>query len=147
MMFYLKKLKMVNFRCYNEREFFFDPGINIIIGFNAAGKTTLVEGIHCLGFGRTFKNTKDLDLIKKGATFYNIKGEFYNDDEISDILLAYDSKDKRIIRNDKTYKSISEYLGFFNTVVFSPDDLELVKGTPAIRRRFLDVNMGQINKK
>ena len=145
-MFYLDKLKMVNFRCYDKSEFQFHPGINLIVGFNAVGKTSLVEAIHCLGFGRSFKTTKDVDLIKKGAAFYNIKGEFINKETRNEILLAYDAKDKRIKNNEKIYKSISEYLGFFNTVVFSPDDLELIKGGPAIRRRFIDINLGQINK-
>lgn len=146
-MFYLNKIKITNFRCYESANYDFYPGINIILGSNAVGKTSLVEAIHCLGFGRSFKNCKDSDLIRKNAFYYNIRGEFIHSLEVNDILLAYDSKNKRIKHNDKVYKNISEYLGYFNTVVFSPDDLELIKGSPTIRRRFLDVNLGQINKK
>lgn len=146
MNFYLKQLKLINFRCYDHVEFEFNPGINIIHGLNAVGKTSLVEAIHCLGFGRSFKTNKDLDLVKIGTTYYNLKGIFLNQEEKHDIFLAYDSKDKRIKHNDKVYRSISEYLGFFNTVCFTPDDLELIKGAPSLRRRFIDLNYSQINK-
>lgn len=145
-MFYLKHIKLTNFRCYDAATYDFYPGINIILGDNATGKTSLVEAIHCLGFGRSFKSSKDSELIKKSSFYYNIRGEFISENEINDILLAYDAENKQIKHNEKVYKSISEYLGYFNTVVFSPDDLELIKGSPAIRRKFLDINLAQINK-
>lgn len=145
-MFYLKKLKLINFRCYSNQEYEFSPYRNIIVGFNAVGKTSLVEAIHCLCFTKSFKSIKDIDLIRKGQEFYSLKAHFISKDDVDEVVVAHDSNNKSIKKNEKIFKSVSEYLGYFNTVVFSPDDLDFVKGSPAIRRRFLDINIGQIDK-
>lgn len=145
MTFYLQKLQLINFRCYRNKVFEFGPQRNIIVGANAVGKTSLVEGVYCLGFAKTFKNVKDLDLIKKDESYYNLKGDFLNNDTIDKVIISYNQKDKRVIKNNYTYKSISDYVGYFNVITFSPDDLELIKGSPNIRRRFLDIHLGQIN--
>lgn len=145
-MLYLKKLKLTNFRCYSNKEFEFGPKRNIIFGRNAVGKTSIVEAIHCLGLAKSFRSVKDIDLIKKGQSFYNIKGEFHLDDERIKIMVSYDSTDKRITKNASIYRSISDYVGLINVIVFSPDDLDLVKGAPSERRKFLDQNIGQFRK-
>ena len=147
MSFYLKQIQLINFRCYQNRTFKFAPGKNLIVGTNAVGKTSLMEGIYCLGFAKTFRNVKDVDLINKGNSFYNLKGEFFNNGEIDKVISSYNQENKRIIKNNQIYKTISDYLGYFNIICFDPDDLELVKGGPSVRRKFLDVNIGQINHK
>lgn len=146
MSFFLEKLQLKNFRCYQQKEYQFSPHRNIIVGLNAVGKTSLVEGIYCLCFTKSFMNIRDADLIKIGSSFYNLKGNFNNYNNIENIVLSYDGKDKRIQKNNKTYKRISDYLGYVNAIVFTPDDLEIIKGAPSGRRRFLDSNIGQINR-
>lgn len=141
-MFYLQKIKLTNFRCYKQATFSFKEGRNLIIGNNAVGKTSLVEAIHCLCFGKSFRDVKDADLINFNSDFYAIKSLFTNQED-HNILLTYDKINKTIVNNEKKHKSFSEYLGFFNLVVFSPDDLELIKGSPNSRRRFLDINISQ----
>lgn len=144
MTFYLKNLELVNFRCYTKKQFTFSPRRNIIVGSNAVGKTSLVEGIHCLGFGKSFKNARDIELIKKNKPYYNLKGDFLSEGTVDKVICSYNQKDKRIIKNNYIYKSISDYLGYFKIIVFAPDDLELVKGSPSVRRKFLDVHIGQV---
>lgn len=144
-MFYIEKIELTQFRCYKSAWFTFSPTKNIIYGNNASGKTSLVEGIHCLGIGKTFKNAKDSDLVKKTNAFMSVKAQIVDDRGQQTVLFAYDGQTKQITKNNKPYKRLSEYLGYFNVVVFSPDDLELIKGSPSERRRFLDVNIGQID--
>lgn len=146
MMFYLKKIQLTNFKCYEKKEFEFHPYKNIIVGLNAVGKTSLVEAIYCLCFTKTFKGIKDIDLIKKGNSFFNIKALFNTSNGIESVFLGYDSINKRIKRDEKVYKSTSDYLGEYNAIVFSPDDLDFVKGSPLGRRKFLDTHISQINK-
>lgn len=144
-MFFIKKISFTNFRCYEKGSFDFFSGKNIIIGKNASGKTSLVEGIYCLCFTKSFKNVKDNGLVNKNKSFFNIKGEFENVNN-SSVMISCDLNNKKITKDQKTYKNISEYVGFFNCVVFSPDDLSLIKGSPSERRKFLDVNISQIDK-
>ncbi|MFA6890244.1 MAG: DNA replication/repair protein RecF [Bacilli bacterium] len=144
-MFYIQKIDLHQFRCYKKATFTFGSTKNIIYGDNASGKTSLVEAIHCLGIGKTFKNTKDFDLINKPNHFMSINALISDDQGDNKVLFAYDGRVKQITKNSKSYKRLSEYLGYINVVVFSPDDLELIKGSPSERRRFLDVNIGQID--
>src|SRR5690554_1914488 len=146
MSFFLEELKLKNFRSYEQAKYQFSPHRNIIVGLKAVGKTNLVEAVYCLCFTKSFKNNKDADLIKFGSSFFNLKGKFSNFERTDNVLLSYDGKDKRIQKDNYVYKTISDYLGYVNAIVFSPDDLELVKGAPSVRRRFLDTNIGQINK-
>lgn len=138
---------MINFRCYDDRTFLFTPRCNIIVGNNAIGKTSLVEAIYCLCFGKSFKNIKDNEILQKEKAFFRLEACFENNEETDVVTFSFDSKNKRIEKNNKTYKNTSEYIGYFNIVVFSPDDLELVKGAPTIRRQFLDIHLSQMSKK
>lgn len=144
-MFYIQKIELNQFRCYKKAVFTFSPTKNIIYGDNASGKTSLVEAIHCVGIGKTFKNAKDSDLIHKNNNFMSVGAIVSDAEGETKVLFAYDGKSKQVTKDTKAYKKLSEYLGYFNIVVFSPDDLELIKGAPGERRRFLDVNIAQID--
>ena len=144
-MFYLEKVKLSNFRCYGKKEFCFSPKINIVIGENATGKTSLVEAIYCLGLTKSYKTYNDELLTKEGSTFYNIKGVFNENDHNMDFMISYSYKKRKMIRNGQTITKQSDYVGYFQVVMFSPDDIELVKGAPSIRRRFLDTYIGQFD--
>lgn len=146
-MFYLEKLTLTNFRCYEKYQTQFLKGINIVVGNNAVGKTSLVESIYCLAFTKSFKAGKEEELIHHEKEYAIVKGQFRVDDQKEEVLLSYSNEGKKIKRNHKQYGKASEYIGFFNVVVFCPEDLDIVKGAPAIRRRFLDVNITQMNQK
>lgn len=143
-MFYLKEVKLSNFRCYKTYMQEFSPKINIIIGDNAVGKTSLIESVYVLGVTKSHKSTSDSELIKHNTDFCFVKGTFF-DDKKNEVVFSLSEKGKQIVKNEKKIKHLSEYIGFFYTVMFCPEDLELIKGAPASRRRFLDVNIGQIN--
>ncbi|HBP25663.1 MAG TPA: DNA replication/repair protein RecF [Acholeplasmatales bacterium] len=146
MMFHVRKITLKNFRCYSDFSVEFSPDINIIIGNNAVGKTSLVEAIYCLGLGKSHKTSADADLVKIGENYAFVKAEFTDGDKKDEIVLSFVNGKKKLQHNQKTVGRLSEYVGFMNTVIFSSEDLNLIKGTPADRREFMDSSISQNNK-
>ena len=144
-MIYLQEMSLRNFRCYGRVDFEFSPLVNIIVGANAVGKTSVVEAIHCLGFLKSHKASLDEEMIKWNEDFALIKGRFQRDSKVDDISLALTRRGKRIQSNGKTHKQLSEYLGYLNSIIFCPEDINIIKGSPSIRRRFLDSNLVLFN--
>lgn len=145
-MFALNKIEIKGFRCYENATFNFENDNKVIfVGKNAIGKTSVVEAIYYLAFGRSFKTTKDDEIIQKNAknNAMYIKATF-NNGETTEI--GYDGKNKLIKRNTKKIKTLSEMLGYFMIGLFTPDDLLLVKGDPKNRRKFIDLSLCQVDK-
>ena len=152
---YIKTLKLKNYRNYVEVNF--DPKINIIYGNNAAGKTNLLESIYICSTSKSHKNTKENDIINFDKNESHIKLVFNRGEqpldmsstsyknEIIDIQLNRDSK-KGVAKNGIKVEKLSEFLGFFNVILFAPEDLNIIKDGPAIRRKFLDIQLSQIDK-
>ena len=145
-MFYLKNIELMNFRCYETFTTNFSEKINIIVGNNAIGKTSLIEGVYFLGLCKSFRTNEDQDLIKRGKDFFYVKGILQNDDKEYKIVTSLTEKGKKINVNDTIYKKTSDYFGFLNIICFSPADLNIVKGEPRIKRKFLDRSISQIDK-
>jgi len=146
-MFWIKNIVLNNFRCYKLFSTSFSEKINIIIGKNAVGKTSLVEGINVLGCCKSHKTNSDSILIKKGEEFYRLEctiNEFDNTD--NELKVISTKSGKKVSINNKQYKNLSDYIGYFKVVMFCPEDLSLVKGDPADKRKFLDLNIGQMDK-
>lgn len=144
-MFRLEKLKLENFRCFDKYELEIDDKINIFVGNNAVGKTSIVEAIHCLGLAKSLRTKTDQELIQIGKEYSIVKGNFKIDDKSTEITFSITTKGKKIIKDNKPYSNLSEYIGYINIVVFSPEDMEIIKGSPATRRKFLDSNISQIS--
>lgn len=144
MMVHLNNLQLTNFRCYRNLKMNFSNKINIFVGDNAVGKTSIVEAIHCLGFAKSHKANNDFQMIKNGESFAVIKANFEKDDKKDEIVISLSDKGKKIQRNNKVYNNISEYIGYLNVVMFCPEDLNIIKGSPSERRKFLDTNISQI---
>lgn len=145
-MIHLKNLQLTNFRCYQNFKMDFSNKINIFVGDNAVGKTSIVEAIHCFGFAKSHKANNDYQMIKKDESFAIIKANFEKDDKKDEIVFSLTDKGKRIQRNNKVYSNISEYIGYLNVVMFCPEDLDIIKGSPSERRKFLDTNISQIHQ-
>lgn len=147
---YIKTLKLKNYRNYEEVEVSFDPNINIIYGNNAVGKTNLLESIYMCSTSKSHKNTKENDIINFNKNESHIKlifnvGESSTSPQIIDIQLNRDSK-KGIAKNGVKVEKLSEFLGFFNVIMFAPEDLNIIKDGPMVRRKFLDVEISQTDK-
>lgn len=141
-MLYIDSLKINNFRCFKTKEFKFDSNINIFVGNNGCGKTSVVEAISYLCLGKSFKNAKDKEVIKIGEQYFNIISNIVEKDS-KRIVVGYDGVHKRIRNGDIIYKSLSEHVGTYKLLSFCPDDLEIIKGSPSIRRRFIDLYISQ----
>ena len=145
---YIKKLKLKSYRNYNEIEINFDKNINIIYGNNAEGKTNLLESIYMCSTSKSHKNSKENEIINFKETESHIKLFLYkesNKDITIDIQLNKDKK-KGIAVNKVKIEKLSEFLGLFNVIMFAPEDLNIIKDGPQVRRKFIDIEICQIDK-
>ena len=146
-MFYVKKVKLNNFRCFLNTEYSFEPNINILIGNNGCGKTSIVEGISYLCLGKSFRNAKDKDVINFNSSYFNIISEIINGVSENKVIIGYDGVNKKVNYDNYVCKTLSEFVGKHKLVSFSPDDIEVIKGSPSKRRRFIDVFISQCDNR
>jgi DNA replication and repair protein RecF len=142
---FLKRLLLRNFRNYRQSEIGFSSSINLIQGGNGQGKTNLLEAIHFVSTGRSFRTHSLSDLISFGQNFFYLEAEFYKENVTQTLKIYYDENTRKVQYNETVYTSLNSLLGILPSVLLSPDDLSLVSGHPAERRRFLDLHIAQID--
>jgi DNA replication and repair protein RecF len=142
---YLQNLTLQNFRNFSQLKVDFDPHVNIFIGKNAQGKTNLLEAIYCLALTRSQRTNNEKELIQLGSDFAILSGQAHRRHQEVTLRLTLSKQGKRAWVNQVLQPKLSKYVGQLNAVLFSPEDLALVKGAPSVRRRFLDVEFGQAN--
>ena len=140
---YIDNLKIQNFRNYKYQEINFENKINIFYGDNAQGKTNILESIFISSFGKSFRTNKEKELIKMGENFLKVQTHFQKKDRDGEIKVEISDK-KNVYLNDVKLKKLSEVLGNIILVIFTPDDINLLKSGPASRRKFLDMMVGQL---
>ena len=146
---HLEYLHLINYRNYKNQELRLNRGINILIGANGQGKTNLLESVYYLACGGNFRGNKELELIKWDEPYFRLMGQMKKDgsDRMHELEIYVDrEKNKQLKINGVKYKSMSELHHYLRVVLFSPDDLKIIKGSPAERRRYLDVVMCQMDK-
>ncbi len=145
---FISRLKLINFRNYSSLDIELHNKLNIFIGNNAQGKTNILESIYLTGFGKSFRTSKDKELIKanKSMAYVKVEGEKRHG-EVSIELRLWNGKKKEIKTNGLSLTKLSELLGNIYIVIFSPEDLKLIKGGPAERRRFIDREISHVNRK
>ena len=141
----LLNIFLKNFRNYPELKLEFNPNLNIFIGENAQGKTNLLESIYFLALTRSPRTASEKELIRWQQSNTLVSGVLSRDIGKMDLEIQLSSKGRKTKINRLEQKKLSDYIGKMNVVLFSPEDLELVKGSPAKRRRFIDIELGQIN--
>lgn len=134
----LKSLTIKNFRNYEEELFAFHEDFNIIYGDNAQGKTNLLEAIHLLLTFRPFKQVKIEEIISFGHSQGKIKGEVETHSGLNEVYIRLTKAGKALRLNGKIIYSLAKALGRFNVVTFLPSDIDLIKGPPQNRRRYVD---------
>ena len=141
---WLKNLSIKQFRNYHNIEVDFNPKLNVFVGRNAQGKTNLLESIYFLALTRSHRTKTDKNLIQFEEEQLQVSGLLHK--KTATIPLEIDLTQKgRITKvNHLKQARLSDYIGHMNVVLFAPEDLQLVKGAPAIRRKFIDMELGQI---
>ena len=139
----ITSLKLQNFRNYTELDVKFNENINIIYGDNAQGKTNMLEAVFISSIGKSFRTKKDRELIKFNENFSIIEVNFAKSDRKGNVKVEISDK-KNIFINGVKVKKLSELLGIINIVIFTPDDINILKNGPSERRRFLDMFIGQL---
>lgn len=143
---YVRKLELTNFRNYDKYKLDDLQSLNIIIGENGVGKTSILESIYICSLARSFKGNDDKVIIKDDALFSKIKIEIDVQDKIKklDYILTQNGKKTKINGNLK--KRISDFISQYKVVLFSPDEIKIIKDTPNTRRNYLNIGLSQINK-
>ena len=141
---WLKNLSIKQFRNYRDVEVNFNPKLNVFVGRNAQGKTNLLESIYFLALTRSHRTKTDKNLIQFEEEQLQVSGILQK--KTASIPLEIDLTQKGRITKVNYLKQarLSDYIGHINVVLFAPEDLQLVKGAPAIRRKFIDIELGQI---
>ena len=136
----LTEIELRNFRNYEHVKFDFDPGVNLIVGDNAQGKTNLLEAISYLGSGKSFRAMKTSEMVRFSQDFADIEGSVYAEGRNQTLrwVLFPGSRPRQIWRNGAKKKSAGEILGVLPTVLFCPEDLMVLKTGAAARRRLGD---------
>ena len=140
---WIKKIKIKNFRNYESEEINLEKNINIFYGQNAQGKTNIIESIFLCSLGKSFRTKKDKELIKLNEQNALVEVEYEKSDRDGKIKIEIGNK-KNIYLNGIKIKKLSELLGNLNIVIFTPDDINILKGGPQNRRRFLDIMISQL---
>ena len=140
---YIDRIQLNNFRNYKKLDISLNKNIDIIYGDNAQGKTNILEAIFLCSFGKSFRTTKEKEMIKFDENNAVVEVQYKRKDREGKIKIEIGEK-KKITLNGIKIKKLSELLGNINIVIFTPDDIDILKNGPANRRRFLDMMIGQL---
>lgn len=143
----INKLYLKNFRNYSDLEVEFNDKLNIIIGNNAQGKTNILEAIYFLSITKSFLSVNEKTLIFRDKEFSSVKGDIVNNGFKKKLSVLINNNEKKIEINQKVIKRHIDYLGNLRVVIFSPDDIRLLKDSPGNRRRFLNIELSQLYDK
>lgn len=153
---YLQQLVLENFRCYERLEVELGPGLHILVGANACGKTSVLEAINLLAVTKSHRTACDRELIGWGEGWARVTGRLRTRGEIHTILRltlgqrqsgegAEDCSPRKMVEvNGVPRRRLSDIIGQATVVLFGPDDLSLAKGPPGVRRRLLNTAIGQV---
>ena len=140
---WINNIKLNNFRNYNNKEINLHENINVFFGENAQGKTNIIESIFLCSIGKSFRTNKEKELIKFNEEKTLVEINYEKSDRTGNIKIEIGEK-KQVYLNGIKIKKLSELLGNINVVIFTPDDINILKGGPQNRRKFLDIMISQL---
>jgi DNA replication and repair protein RecF len=144
-LFYLDNLLLKGFRNYSDQQLLFHPNLNLIVGENAQGKTNLLESIYYLSVTRSFRTIREQELANFEDRTFFIRGQFVVDDFKHKVQVSYRTGDQLKVLVDDNPAYRFDHLQRFPVVVFSPDDLQIIKDGPSVRRRFLNLEGSRLS--
>ena len=141
---FLHDIRLHHYRNYEHLTLSTGHNVNLFVGANAQGKTNLLEAIYVLALTKSHRTHKDKELIAWQADQSEISGRIERKFGNLELKIKLSGQGKKVSINGLEQRKLSHYIGTLNAVMFAPEDLEIVKGSPGIRRRFLDVELGQV---
>ena len=141
----ITQIRLRDFRNYQALSLPLEPGVNVLYGANAQGKTNILEAVYVCCLGRSHRTTHETELIRQGerSAYANVQVERRDGPRSVELLLESNER-KRIQVSGVPIRRMSELMGHVQCILFSPEDLQLVKGGPSLRRRFLDTSLSQL---
>ena len=135
----LTKLQLINYKYFEDVSIDLDPSVNCLVGNNGVGKTTVLDSIYHLAFGKSYFNPISRQNIRHGEDFFMIDGNFIKDGKQDNITVSFKKTEKKVIkRNNKAYDRLSDHIGKIGLVIISPTDQDLIKEGSEVRRKFMD---------
>ena len=141
----IEHLKLTNFRNYSSLELSFNNRVNIIIGDNGKGKTNILESIYVLSLTKSNRFGIEDNLIKFNEEISKIEGLIKSGELLKKQEIVLTKKKKQILINNKEMRRIKDYISNFCVISFTPEDLEIIKGSPNIRRNMLNIDISQLH--
>lgn len=142
----ITKIELNNFRNYKKKIFDNFSNLNIIIGKNGIGKTSILEAIYLGSLAKSFKTTSELSIIKTGTDYFRIKIYYFDDGQKKNLELYLDKNGKKSKINSKLQNKLSSFISQYRIILLSPDELKLIKSSPNIRRNYLNIQISQLHK-
>lgn len=142
----LSKINLYNFRNYRKISLQLGQKMNILIGQNAQGKTNILEAISILSLTKSHRGGVEPNLIKMGEEKAILKARVKNNKILHDLEIELSNGNKKIKVDDSSVSRLADYISYLNIIIFTPDDLELIKGSPSVRRNFFNIELSQLSK-
>lgn len=142
----ITKIELLNFRCYKSFKIDKLTNLNLIIGSNGIGKTSIIEAIYIGSLAKTFKSNDDISIIRNGESFSNIKIKLFDSYIFKNLDFYIDNNGKKTKINDKLQSKLSDYISQYSVILLSPDELKIIKLSPIVRRNYLNIQISQLNK-
>ncbi|MDR0930996.1 MAG: DNA replication/repair protein RecF [Clostridiales bacterium] len=144
----INNIHLKSFRNHADRSFTFAPGLNLICGENGVGKTNILEAIHLIATSKSHRGAREREMIEYNKPCSGVALKYFAQerDQTLSVTLEHNAK-RHFCHNNVAIKRTSDLLGLLNIVIFTPDDLQLIKGLPGLRRRFLDLTICQAKPK
>lgn len=142
----LKQIEMTNFRNYDHLSLSLHPHINIIYGENGQGKSNLLESIYVLGQTKSHRSSIDNHLIKEGVDFSKITGILEEEALPTKLEIVLTDTSKKMKVDENEISKVSEYISHLDVIIFYPEDLEIIKGAPMLRRKFINTELSNLQE-
>lgn len=142
---HIQRLRVGNFRLFKEKQLDLAEGINLILGDNGVGKTSLLEAVYLFIAGRSFRCSQQSDLLLQGSDYFHLEVQFEKGSIEQQLKMAVKGPERKLHYNSTPLPTASGLLGILQGTLLAPHDIELIRGSPAIRRQYLDLQLAQVD--
>lgn len=141
----VQTLSLKHYRNISQVQLMCDQAVHFFVGPNAQGKTNLLESLYVCALGKSHRTRTHRDLIQFGQPAAKILATILRQGQKERLAVVISSQGKKVSKNGIEQKKLSQYIGTLPAIMFAPEDLAIVKGSPGVRRRFLDMGIGQVS--